>query len=332
MRTTTLFALACLTTSQALFAQVYTTPAGYTTQTLKANQYNLVGLTLHGDPLASGSIDAVTNTVLTDNQAAFSVVAGRSYILEITNDANAGVSLEGTIQLVPAASITATTVTTTDDLPSFGLQVGATYTLRLAPTIEEIFGTTTSIISKGPNGASPLSDVIWVPLSNGVYTRYYIRSSDNTVRNALTNVATLNTPIAYTDGLIVEKKNTGDASLVLSGSIKTTVARLALETGYNLIGTAYPAGSTLQNCGLASAISAGPNSASPLSDVVWIPNGAGGYTTYYLRSSDSTWRNAVTNILAPTDLSLTTSVLLQRKSASPVNVTITAPSAYATAN
>ena len=98
MRTTTLFALACLTTSQALFAQVYTTPAGYTTQTLKANQYNLVGLTLHGDPLASGSIDAVTNTVLTDNQAAFSVVAGRSYILEITNDANAGVSLEGTIR------------------------------------------------------------------------------------------------------------------------------------------------------------------------------------------------------------------------------------------
>jgi hypothetical protein len=231
--------------------------------------------------------------------------------------------------VVPAANITSTSVTTTDNLPSFGLQVGATYTLRLAPTIEEIFGTATSVLSKGPNGASPLSDVIWVPLSNGVYTKYYIRSSDNTVRNALTNVATPNVPIAYTDGLIVEKKNTGDSDLVVSGHLKATVARMVLETGYNLIGTLFPAGSTLQNCGLAAAISAGPNSASPLSDVVWIPNGSGGYTTYYLRSSDLTWRNTLTNVLAPTDLALTSAVLVQRKSATSTNATLTAPSAYA---
>jgi hypothetical protein len=299
------------------------------TQTLKANQFNLVGLTLHGAPLASGSFETLSSTVLTDSQAAFSVVAGRYYILEIVTDANAGVSIEGTIQLVAAANITSTTITTTDDLPSYGLQVGATYTLRLAPTIEEILGTTTSVLSKGPNGASPLADVIWIPSSNGVYTRYYIRSSDSTVRDTITNAATPNVPIAYTDGFIVEKKNTGDSDLILSGNVKPTVTRMALETGYNLIGTSFPVGSTLQNCGLASAISAGPNSASPLSDVVWIPDGSGGYNTYYLRSSDTTWRNTLTNVLAPADLSLTSAVLVQRKSATAFNATLTAPSAYA---
>ena len=324
-----LTALVALVASNSLYAQpAYSKPSGYVTQTLEANTFNLVGITLQKGAIATGSFETVNGNILTDTQGAFVVETGKSYILEIVTDGNAGVAIEGTIQVVPAASITSTAITTPDNLATFGLQAGATFTLSLAPTIEDVFGTTTSVLAKGPNGASPLSDIVWVPDGLGGYTRYYVRSSDSTVRNAQSNAAAPNTPIAFTDGLLVQKKNTGSSSLVITGQVKTSVASLVVIPGFNVVGTTFPAGATLQNIGLQNSISAGPNGASPLSDIVWIPSSGGNYTRYYFRSSDSTWRNAQSNIAATANLSLTSAVLLQRKVASSINLTLTPPSTY----
>lgn len=325
-----LTAIAAIVASGTVSAQTpaYSKPSGYVTQTLAANTFNLVGITLQKGSIASGSFETVNGNALTDAQGAFVVEAGKSYILEIVTDGNSGAAVEGTIQVVPAASITPTTITTPDNLATFGLLAGATFTLSPAPTIEEIFGTTTSVLSKGANGASSTSDIVWVPDGNGGYTRYYIRSSDSTVRNAQSNAAAPNTPIAFTDGLLVQKKNTGSSSLVLTGSVKTSIVSLAVIPGFNVIGTTFPVGTTLQNCGLINSISKGANGASSTSDIVWVPDGSGGYTRYYVRSSDSSWRNAQTNAAAPVDLPLTSALLLQRKGLVPTNSVLTPPPSY----
>lgn len=325
-----LTALAALTASGTLSAQTpaFSKPSGYVTQKLEANTFNLVGITLQPSAIATGSFETVAGNVLTDEQANFVAEAGTSYILEIVTDANADANIEGTVQVIPAANITSTTITTPDDLGSFGLKSGATYTLSPAPTIEDIFGTETSVLSKGPNAASPLSDIVWVPDGSGGYTRYFIRSSDSTVRNAQTAAAAPNTPIVFTDGLLVQKKNTGESSLVITGQVKTTVASLVVIPGFNVVGTTFPAGATLQNIGLETSISAGPNAASTLSDVVWIPSAGGVYTRYYFRSSDSSWRNAQTNAAATPNLPLTSAILVQRKGVTSINATLTPPSSY----
>ena len=113
----------------------YTTPVGYVTQPLVQGS-NAFGITLHPPAVAKGSIDTVNGTVLTDSDTTFSPVSGRLYVLEITSG-----TLNGAIQEVPAASISGNTITTPDNLGTLGLQVGATYSLRLAPTLEEVFTT-----------------------------------------------------------------------------------------------------------------------------------------------------------------------------------------------
>ena len=62
MRTTTLFALACLTASQALFAQVYTAPSGYATVTCSSNSDTIISV-----PLALPTAFVGTTAVPVDN-------------------------------------------------------------------------------------------------------------------------------------------------------------------------------------------------------------------------------------------------------------------------
>ncbi len=321
--------LAAAASGMAFGAQTaYTIPVGYTTQTLNPSSFNLVGLPLTPSAIVAGNFETVAGTVLTDAGVTITPTAGRTYILKITSGVAA---VNGVIQEIPAASISGGTITTPQNLGALGLVAGDTYSLRLAPTIEEIIGTTTSAISKGPTAGSSLSDIIWVPGLPGVYTRYYIRSSDSTVRNASSNAAALNVPLVNIDGIFIEKKATGTASLVVSGEVPTKQVTIAISQGFNLIGTVYPVGTTLQNFGLDVApnnISKGPTAGSTLSDIVSVPTGPGTYNRFYLRSSDSTWRNATTNAAAPADLALPTSVLIERKPASAVNLKALPPSSY----
>jgi hypothetical protein len=166
-----LFALAGLAISQSLFAQVYSTPVGYHSHTLTRG-FNVLGLTLHTPVLASGNFETVNGSQLSDTELAFSPVAGRTYILEINVAGNS--SLVGTIQEIAAASISGTTITTPDNLGSLGLAAGDTYSLRLAPTFEEVF--TTVPRSSGGVLDDALSagsaDIIWIPNGSGGYNQY----------------------------------------------------------------------------------------------------------------------------------------------------------------
>jgi hypothetical protein len=291
-----------------------TTPVGYTTQTL-ATGFNLVGLTLHPSPLASGAFETVDGNTLTDNDVTFAPVAGRSYVLEITSG-----PLNGYIQEVPAASISANTITTPQNLATMGLAAGVNYKLRVAPTLEEVFGTTDSILKKGATAAA--ADIVWVPNGSGGYDRYFLNTL-NAWRNAAGGAAP-NIPLVYTDGFFVERKDPA-VSFVHSGEVKTGPTVSAVSTGFNLLSTVYPAGVTLQNLGLDDDLKRGATAAA--ADLVWVPNGTGGYNRYFLNTLNA-WRNAAGGE-APANLALTSAVFIERKDPA-ANFGLTPPQSYST--
>jgi hypothetical protein len=307
----------------------YTTPVGYTTQTLVqgSNEY---GITLHNPAIATGSIDAVSGTLLTDSDTTFSVTAGRTYILEITSG-----TLNGAVQDVAAASISGSTITTRDNLQAAGLQAGASYTLRLAPTLEEIF-TTVPLNSGGVLNATisaSTADLVWVRNYTGAYIKYYLRSGATPAfRNASTNVVAPNVPVIYTDGIVVQKKGATAATLRITGVVKKTGSTTTIAQGPNLLSIVAPAGLTLGNAGLEDDLLAALSAAS--ADQVWIQQADLSIKKYYRRSGTSGgWRDVANPSVNLTQAQLDAIVLpscirIQKKGATVANVDLNVPTSY----
>ncbi len=278
---------ALLLGSAAVYAQggaatvAYTKPAGFVTHTLKAGQFNLVGLTLHSPIAISGSFETVNGTTLTDSNVDFTSVltAGKTYILEITENP-ADPSMVGTIQEI--TSWTATTLTTPQDLGANGLagetasgaNNGAKYQLRTAKTLRDIFGANNE--SGLQEGASGTADVIWVSndSANG-YDKYYYHPGSTfpeTVSEGWKVIgggdAPDNIPIVYTDSVFVERRGDTDMNLVVTGSVITHAVTVAVPRRYTLVSSIFPVGSTLANSNLEMSMQKG---ASGTADILWIP-------------------------------------------------------------
>ncbi len=314
--------LAAAATSGLAFAAqtAYTTPVGYVTQALPANALTPIGLTLHPSAVAAGSIDTVAGALLTDAQAAFAPVANRLYILEITSG-----SLAGTIQEIVSASITPTTITTPTNLGAGGLTAGTTYKLRLAPTLEEIFGTgPTSSLTRALSSGT--ADIVWVPTGTaGGYEKYFVHSGTSAFRRAGTTTPTPNVPVTYVDGLFIQKKATA-SSLVITGEVKTGASNSVLPGfGLSPVSIVAPAGLTLKTAGFDDDFTKALSSGS--ADVLWVPTGPGVYAKYYVHSAQG-WRSVSTNTNVVGDPVLPNGVLVQRKSGSTMNLDLLVPAFY----
>ena len=294
-----------------------TKPVGYESITLNANQFNVIGLRLQGATVASGTLETIGTSSVTDNEGSFATIlsASKTYILEITSGTLSGLTVEATWT-------SGNVLNTPDNLSSAGVTSGTSYSLRPALTLEEIFGTTSSILTKGFNAAS--ADIVWIPNGSGGYTRYFLHST-SAWRNAASNTAAPNIPVVYTDGLLIEKRASASA-LTISGEVKTGSSSFPVITGMNIVSTLYPAGVVLQNLGLEDDVQTGFNAAG--ADVIWVPDGAGGYARYF-RHSSGVWRNAATNTNLSGDVTLPSGVLIERKGAAKT-FTITPPSQYST--
>jgi hypothetical protein len=278
MRTTTIFALACLTASQAAFAQVYTTPVGYHTQSLTTG-YNLIGIALQEPIVTSGVLTGVGSGTVTNSAATFSssLPAG-TYILEITSGAQSGA-----IQVF--SSYTNTTITTPDDMAQEGVLAGDSYKIRPVSTISKIFGANNEAGLLASDTAAA-ADIIWVPTGGGAYDQYYRNSGlviGQTVIvppswQTIGGASAGNTPLIYTDGMFIQRKG-GNLNLVISGEVKTTSTRVVLPTGFTIVGSGFPAGSTLDNSGLQNHLT--KSDSATLADIVWVPTGPGTYNQYY---------------------------------------------------
>lgn len=334
MKNTTITTLAaCLLGVAGATAQntqsAFTAPAGFVTHTLRAGQFNLIGLTLHEAVVVSGQLDSVNGTTLGDNDVDFTTALtdGTTYILEITNATIP--ERIGTIQEV--TSWTANTFETGDDLGAEGLVAGDSYTIRPAVTIQEVFGTPPSLTSNASSGSS---DIIWLPNGSGGFTRYFFRtplSGNSSWFNADTNTeVTSGIPIIFTDGILVQLQDSSpNVDLVVTGTVKTNQISVAVFEGFNLVSNVYPVGSTLQNSGLADGLSSTASSVS--SDVVWIPAANGSFVRYFYRttlSGNSSWFNADTNTEVTEDINLTSAFYIQRANDDAANILITPPENY----
>lgn len=324
--------LAAAATGMAFGQTAYTKPVGYSSQALTAG-FNMAGLTLQNAPIASGNFETVAGTALTDTGAAYATTAGRLYVLEITSG-----TLVGSIQEIPAASISGSTITTPQNLQTSGLAVGDTYSLRLAPTLEEIF---TKIPLGQPGGvlASALSvgssDVIWLPNGNGGFDKYYLRTGGTPAvsefRSTPANVATPNIPVVYVDGILIEKKNATAATLTVSGEVKTKGSNSTLAFGNNLVSIVAPVGLNLFNAGLEDNLDAALSAGS--ADEVWIQQPNKSFVKYFRRSgAGAGWRaSGTTTTLTQAEaeaIALPNSVIISRKAAGVVPLTLNVPTSY----
>jgi hypothetical protein len=326
-----LTAIAALAASGLSNAQTaaYSKPSGYVTQDLSQG-FNLLGLTLLNSPAASGLFETINASSLVDDQLSFTPISGRKYVLEITSGAITGAIFEVEASGISGTTITPVTTSPTTDLTTLGITTSDTYAVRIAPTLEEIF-TTTPLASGGvlvPGLSSLNADVIWVPISPGVYNRYFLHSSGQ-FRIDGTTTAAPNVPIIYGDAFFVQKKNSSAASITLTGEVKTNSSITVLAQGFNLVNTVVPAGATLANVGLEDDLTPG---LSPLNaDILWVQTSSLNYDQYFLRSGN--WRSVAAPTVDLTSqqteaISLSGAVLIQRKSATPVTVDITVPSSY----
>jgi hypothetical protein len=309
--------LAALSVASPLHAQTpaFSKPSGYVTQTI-VQGFNPVGFTLQLPPTASGSFTDVSATTVSDSTKDFSTLLspGALYILEIGSGTASN-------QIIEVGSGAGSNLNTTGDLQTAGATIGDSYVLRKAATLEEIFGTTNSVLTK--NNSVNNADVVWVPDGLGAYTRYF-QNAAGAWRNATTPALAPNTPIVYVDAVFIQRKSSTSVDLTLTGQVKTTASKTAIVQGFNFVSTIYPSGATLQNSGLSDTLAR--NNSVNSADVVWVPNGSGGYTRYFVNAAGA-WRNATTPGLAADPTPITSAIFIQRKVGSS-SINLTPPPSY----
>ncbi|MBT8037515.1 MAG: hypothetical protein KJO21_08220 [Verrucomicrobiae bacterium] len=338
MKYTTITTLAALLLGIAgAFAQsAYTKPSGFVTHTLKAGQFNLIGLTLHAPVTVSGAFETVDGTTLTDSDVNFgtSLTAGKTYILEIT--AATDTSLNGTIQEVTVWD--GNTITTPQNLVTDGLVVGDQYQLRAAKTLQGIFGANNEAGLK--EGASGTADLVWIPDGSGGFDKYYYSPAQSfpvVVAEGwklLSGADAPEVPIFFADAFFVQRRGATDLDLVITGSIVTTSVSVAVPNNFTFISSLFPVGSTLANSGLGGSLLHG---FAGTADLLWLPkDDASGYDIYYYHPGstfpqvvEAGWKlvGGDVNVDQATTI-LKSGMIIQRRAATGFNVPVTPPSSY----
>lgn len=334
MKNTTIVTMAALLLgASGLYAvetTAYTKPSGFVTHTLKAGQFNLIGLTLHEAIIASGSFTTVAGTSLIDSNLDFDsiLIAEGVYILEITEASDS--ALVGTMQEITEWS--GNTITTPSDLDASGLVAGDKYQLRKAASLSSVFGADNS--AGLPSGLSrAASATVWVqdPASSNGFTSYFYRkalgavpaqwrkvNADGNGDVELADASTVS--IIYTDAIYIQNPTASDVSVVFTGVVKTVPTLVALTETFNRIAVVYPVGTTLQNSGLQDTIASELSAAA--SDIVFVQQADGSYDRYFYRKAlgaiPAGWKilddeNNATD--APADVDIKSGILIQQPGA-----------------
>lgn len=277
---------------QAFAADAVTTPVGYTSASITPGQFNYLGLTVHQPVLSAGLITASDDESVTAGDTDFVALLGASgsatYILELE---------DGTIQEIESWT-NAGVLNTSDDI-SASATVGASYKLRKAATVSDIFGADNSF------GLTPSADaipeeadrILVLNASNTFTTVYYYDdgSPDSGWYDAQGDPAG-DLVIAYPDGFYIRPlASSPSIDFVVSGEVKTTATSGVLTTGFNYVSVVAPVGLTLADTGLEAYLTTSDDAIPETVDNVLLPNPDGSFrTTYYYDdgSPDSGWYDA----------------------------------------
>lgn len=257
-------------------ATAYTTPVGYVTQSLAANQFNLVALTVNQPTIAAGILDTVTaspNSV-SDTQINFTttLAAGATYVLELN---------DGTVQEITAWS--GSVLTTPDNITAKVTPGTTAYKLRKASTVSDVFGATNSAgLTPSADGSLGGVDQILILNSAGSFdTVFYFNDGAGTQGWFDAGFAdATNKPIVYPDAFFVQKAASA-SSLVVSGEVKIKPTSGILNNGYNYVGGASPAGLTVQGTGLQAFLTPSTDGDLANADLLLLQKPDGTYTTCF---------------------------------------------------
>lgn len=280
--------------SPTLSAQAFSNPTGYVTETLKAGQFNLIGLTVHQPIDVAGTFDSVSGTTLTMAGAFGELDSEATYILEITG----GTEL-GALQEVSGATATANSIEV--GIPFASLTTSDAFVLRRASTIRDLFGTDNSAgLNEGVSAA--LADEVWVPAEGGDFNRYYYHPGETSLFGVVTEGWKISggtvdmpvVPVVYTDALIVKSNGSADIDVVFSGTVKTTNTNIVTTVGdsnFNFISVVSPVGVTLDSSGLENIVNKANEATA---DYVYVSDGSGGYDIYYFHPGETSIFGTVT--------------------------------------
>lgn len=290
MKPITTFAL--LSAFFAVAAQgAVTKPVGYETLSLLPNAFNYLGLRLHESTVNAGSIDAITATTVTDTGADFSNLSANPntfYILEILDGS-------GIISEFQGSDVSGDTITIPDDLTG-AVSTPVDYAIRPAATLDSVFGPNNEA-GLSPGTFSTLgADLIFVPDGAGDFNGYYYDSIGGWSTIALAPVTGAETPLVYSDGVIISASANAPASLVVTGELKTSETQLpALADAFNYFSSVAPT-ATLADLFDPAELDQGTFSTLG-ADLIFFPDGSGGFNSYYYDSIGG-WS---TTALAPVD-------------------------------
>ena len=248
-------------------AQTATTkPVGYHTETAKGNSFTLMGVNVGNAIAAAGEFDADDAT---DNDADFTALLDDGVSYTVQN-----------ITSGESASVNGRDATTLDT--DLAVSSGDSYEVRADVTVGSLFGAANEAGLGAGNATT--ADVIWIPTGDGFAQVFYDDGKGFPPRPAgwraigAGGADQAGTAVPFTAGIFVQRRAADDLDIVFVGHVRTEATSFGVGTGFNFLNRVLPVGVALDDTGLEAFIAKG-NSGS--GDLVWSPDGNGGYAQYY---------------------------------------------------
>ncbi|MFL2479932.1 MAG: hypothetical protein ACJ0K4_10295 [Verrucomicrobiales bacterium] len=259
--------LGILATMSVVSAQTATTkPVGYHTETAKGNSFTLMGVNVGNAIAAAGEFDADDAT---DNDADFTALLDDGVSYTVQN-----------ITSGESASVNGRDATTLDT--DLAVSSGDAYEVRADVTVGSLFGAANEAGLGAGNATT--ADVVWIPTGDGFAQVFYDDGKGFPPRPAgwraigAGGADQAGTSVPFTAGIFIQRRAADDLDIVFVGHVRTEATSFGVGTGFNFLNRVLPVGVALDDTGLEAFIAKG-NSGS--GDLVWSPDGNGGYAQYY---------------------------------------------------
>ncbi|MDG1853439.1 MAG: hypothetical protein P8I97_04720 [Verrucomicrobiales bacterium] len=259
--------LGILATMGVVSAQTATTkPVGYHTETAKGNSFTLMGVNVGNAIAAAGEFDADDAT---DNDADFTALLDEGVSYTVQN-----------ITSGESASVNGNDATTLDT--ELAVSSGDVYEVRADVTIGALLGAANEAGLGAGNATT--ADVVWIPSGDGFSQIFYDDGVGFPPRPAgwraigAGGADQAGTSVPFTAGIFIQRRAADDLDIVFVGHVRTAATSFGVGTGFNFLNRVLPVGVALDDTGLEAFIAKG-NSGS--GDLVWSPDGNGGYAQYY---------------------------------------------------
>ena len=179
-----------------------------------------------------------------------------------------------------SASVNGRDATTLDT--DLAVSSGDSYEVRADVTVGSLFGAANEAGLGAGNATT--ADVIWIPTGDGFAQVFYDDGKGFPPRPAgwraigAGGADQAGTAVPFTAGIFVQRRAADDLDIVFVGHVRTEATSFGVGTGFNFLNRVLPVGVALDDTGLEAFIAKG-NSGS--GDLVWSPDGNGGYAQYY---------------------------------------------------